>query len=67
MFDIIKSGVDFDLGIVLGPMMGADITTNVRSELSFAQGQWASTWAERKNLANTDLRAYVDAVLALED
>ncbi|MFQ9149316.1 MAG: hypothetical protein ACLR5G_14145 [Eubacteriales bacterium] len=67
MFDIIKSGVDFDLGIVLGPMMGAAITTNVRSELSFAQGQWASTWAERKNLANTDLRAYVDAVLALED
>ena len=67
MFDIIKSGVDFDLGIVLGPMMGAAITTNVRSELSFAQGQWASTWAERKDLANTDLRAYVDAVLALED
>lgn len=67
MFDIIKSGVDFDLGIVLGPLMGNAVTTDVRSELSFAQGKWASSWAKKERGVNRALRKYVDAILALED
>ena len=67
MFDIIRNGVDFDLGIVLGPLMGDGITTDVRLELCYSYGTWASSWTTKERKVNTALRNYVDAVLALED
>ena len=67
MFDVIKNGVKFDLGIILGPLMGAAITTDVRNELSFGKGNWASTWASKKASANQAIKEYFDIITALEN
>ncbi len=66
MFDIIRAGIHFDLGIILGPLKGANITTDLRQEMALGMGAWTSTWASKKDAAIAAMTDYLNAVLALE-
>ena len=66
MFDIIKSHISFDFGVVHGPMM-ENISTELRQEICRAKGTWSSTWAAKESTVNTMVSDYLEAILALEN
>ena len=66
MFDIIRSHISFDFGVVHGPMM-ENISTELRQEICRAKGTWSSTWAAKESAVNTMVSDYLEAILALEN
>ncbi len=66
MFDIIKSHISFDFGVVHGPMM-ENISTLLRGEICYAKGTWSSTWASKETAVNAAVSDYLEAILALEN
>ena len=66
MFDIIKSHISFDFGVVHGPMMEG-ISSLLRQEICFTNGTWSSTWAKNETAVNQAVSDYLEAILALEN
>ena len=66
MFDLIKSHISFDFGVVHGPMM-ANISTLLRMEISFPTGTWVSTWASNESAVDAAVTKYLDNLMSLED
>ena len=66
MFDIIRSHISFDFGVVHGPMM-ENVSTSLRQEICNANGSWSSTWASKETAVNKAVSDYLEAILALEN
>ena len=69
MFDIIRRGLSFDLGDLLGPFTPNDlngITPELRREIAYAKGMWTSTWEKNRDTVNLYLSDYFDGVRALK-
>ncbi len=66
MFDLIKGHISFDYGVVHGPLMEY-ISTTVRQAICFPNGQWASTWASKKDAVKAANDKYLEAIMSLPE
>lgn len=66
MFDLIKSHIIFDFGVIHGVYMN-NIINSIQVEMSNPTGKWSSTWASLGKSVNRIVKKYVDDIVALPE